>query len=217
MEYAIDVAQACRAAGVKSVAVTAGEICEEPRAEFYAHMDAANVDLKGFTERFYHEVCAATCSRCSTRSSISSITRRFGSRSRRCSSPAKTIPTPSSTPSANGSSRQLGPDVPVHFTAFHPDFRMLDKPRTPPETLTRARDIAIANGIRYAYTGNVHDRNGGTTWCHHCGQCLIERDWYTLGEWHVTPDGRCDKCGLQIPGHFDAGRALGDRGARPCG
>ncbi len=98
-------------------------------------------------------------------------------------------PTPRSTPRCKWIVEQLGPDVPLHFTAFHPDFRMLDKPPTPPATLTRARAIAIANGVRYAYTGNVHDRNGGSTWCPHCGQCLIERDWYVLGEWNVTPAG----------------------------
>jgi pyruvate formate lyase activating enzyme len=98
---------------------------------------------------------------------------------------------------------KLGPDVPVHFTAFHPDFRMLDKPHTPLETLSRARRIAQANGIRYAYTGNVRDSAGGSTWCHNCGQRLIERDWYVLGDWHVTSTGCCDKCGTLVPGLFE--------------
>ena len=96
----------------------------------------------------------------------------------------------------------LGPDAPWHFTAFHPDYKMLDKPPTPPATLTRARAIARAHGLRYVYTGNVHDREGGSTWCPGCGQRLIGRDWYELGEWHLKGN-RCDGCGMEIPGHFD--------------
>jgi pyruvate formate lyase activating enzyme len=106
----------------------------------------------------------------------------------------------------------LGPDVPMHFTAFHPDFRMLDKPRTPASTLTRARNIAMRNGIRYAYTGNVHDGDGGSTYCHQCGQCLIGRDWYVLSEWNLTDDGHCTRCGTPCPGRF-AGPP-GDWGAK---
>jgi pyruvate formate lyase activating enzyme len=93
--------------------------------------------------------------------------------------------------------------VPLHFTAFHPDFRMQDKPHTPPATLTRARQIARANGIHFSYTGNVHDGEGGSTWCPGCGQLLIERDWYVLGDWNLTPDGRCNDCGTAIPGLFE--------------
>jgi pyruvate formate lyase activating enzyme len=107
---------------------------------------------------------------------------------------------------------KLGPDVPLHFTAFHPDWKMLDKPRTPPATLTRARDRALANGLRFVYTGNVHDPQGGSTWCPGCGACLIERDWYQLGTWQLTDSGTCRKCGTQIPGVF-AG-APGNWGAR---
>jgi pyruvate formate lyase activating enzyme len=97
----------------------------------------------------------------------------------------------------------LGPDVPMHFTAFHPDFKLLDRPPTPPETLTRARRIATGNGIRYAYTGNVHDTDGASTQCHHCGQVLVERDWYELGAYHLTGDGRCSSCGTPCAGVFD--------------
>jgi pyruvate formate lyase activating enzyme len=97
----------------------------------------------------------------------------------------------------------LGPDVPVHFTAFHPDFKMLDIPHTPPETLTRAREIALRNGVRYAYTGNVHDTSGGSTYCHACGNLLIERDWYALGRYDLTDDGRCRACDTPLPGRFD--------------
>jgi pyruvate formate lyase activating enzyme len=99
--------------------------------------------------------------------------------------------------------QRLGPDVPIHFTAFHPDYKMLDTPPTPPETLTRARDIALANGIRHAYTGNVFDREGGSTHCPGCGERVIERDWYTLGEYRLTDDGCCLTCGTRLPGKFE--------------
>jgi pyruvate formate lyase activating enzyme len=95
---------------------------------------------------------------------------------------------------------KLGPDVPLHFTAFHPDFRMMDVPHTPPQTLTRARQIALRNGVRYAYTGNVHDGVGGSTYCHQCGRLLIGRDWYLLTAWNLTADGCCDQCGARLPG-----------------
>jgi len=107
---------------------------------------------------------------------------------------------------------QLGPDVPMHFTAFHPDWRMLDVPATSPATLTRARQIAMRNGVRYAYTGNVHDVNGGSTICHGCGQTLIARDWYVLGAWSLTDDGRCVGCGTPCAGVFDG--PPGDWGAK---
>ncbi len=212
MEYAIDVAQACRAVGVKTVAVTAGEICEEPRAEFYAHMDAANVDLKGFTERFYQDVCA---------SHLEPVldTLVYLKHHTNVWFEITTLLIPGENDSdaeldaeTKWIVEKLGPDVPIHFTAFHPDFRMLDKPHTPPETLTRARKIAQANGIRYAYTGNVHDNAGGSTWCHNCGQRLIERDWYVLGDWHVTPNRCCDQCGTPLPGVFE--RQPGNWGGR---
>ena len=97
----------------------------------------------------------------------------------------------------------LGPDVPIHFTAFHPDYKMTDKPYTPAETLTRARRIAVKNGIRYAYTGNVHDKRGGSTYCHGCGGILIGRDWYVLSDWKLTGDGKCKECGTACAGVFD--------------
>jgi pyruvate formate lyase activating enzyme len=212
MEYAIDVAQACRAVGIKSVAVTAGEMCEEPRAEFYSHMDAANVDLKGFTEEFYHEVCAAHLQPVLDLLVYLKHETHVWFEITTLLIPGENDSDAELDAETKWIVQHLGPDVPLHFTAFHPDFRMLDKPRTPPATLTRARTIARANGIRYAYTGNVHDGDGGSTWCPGCGKLLIERDWYVLGEWNLTPDGRCNACGTQIPGHFE--RRPGTWGAR---
>jgi len=203
-EYAIDVAEACRSRGIKTVAVTAGEVNAKPREEFYRGMDGANVDLKGFSERFYHEICAGHLQpvletleyiRHETETWLEITTLLI--------------------PGQNDSERELneltawvverlGPDVPVHFTGFHPDFRMLNVPRTPPETLQRAREIGIRNGLRYCYTGNVHDTDGQSTYCPQCSRVLIERDWYQLGEWNLNPGGICRFCGAVCAGRFDA-------------
>ncbi|HVW01135.1 MAG TPA: AmmeMemoRadiSam system radical SAM enzyme [Planctomycetaceae bacterium] len=211
-EYAIDVAQACRERGLRTVAVTAGEVCPEPRAEFYRHMDAANVDLKGFTERFYHEVTAGhlqpvleTLEYLKHETSVwFEITTLL--------IPGENDSDAELEEMTQWGVEHLGPDVPWHFTAFHPDYRMLDKPRTPPATLTRAREIAIRNGLRYAYTGNVHDGAGSSTYCHHCGEKLIGRDWYVLNEWNLTPEGACRFCGTRCAGVFEA--QPGDWGAK---
>jgi pyruvate formate lyase activating enzyme len=106
----------------------------------------------------------------------------------------------------------LGPDVPMHFTAFHPDWKMMEYPPTPPATLTRARKIALANGVRYAYTGNVHDEAGGTTYCHGCGEAIIGRNWYVMTDWNLTPDGNCASCGTACAGRFEG--PPGEWGAR---
>ncbi len=203
-EYAIDVAQACREKGIRSVAVTAGYVCPEPRAEFYRHMDAANVDLKAFSERFYHEVCAAHLEPV-----LDTLVYL------RHETDVWFEITTLLIPGENDSEEEieamtewvverLGPDVPMHFTAFHPDWKMMDKPPTPPATLTRAREIALRNGVRYAYTGNVHDEAGGSTYCPACGEILIGRDWYVLTDWKLTEDGSCRSCGAPCPGVLEA-------------
>ena len=202
MEYAIDVADACRARGIKAVAVTAGYICEEPRREFYRHMDAANVDLKGFTEEFYRKVCFGHLQPV--------LDTLVYLRSTDVWFEITTLLIPGENDSdaeIDAMTRwvcaNLGPDVPLHFTAFHPDFKMLDKPPTPPATLTRARGIGLGNGLRYIYTGNVHDESGGTTYCPCCRERLIGRDWYRLTRWSIE-DGACRKCGTKIPGVFES-------------
>ena len=204
MEYAIDVAQACREVAVKTVAVTAGYMCPEPRAEFYRWIDAANVDLKAFTERFYRKVCG---------SELAPVldTLRYLKRETSVWFEITTLLIPGENDSdaeldamTQWIASRLGCDVPLHFSAFHPDWKMGDHPPTPPATLTRARGIAMRNGLHYVYTGNVHDRSGGSTWCHGCGELLIERDWYELGRWGLTPDGCCASCGVKIPGVFAA-------------
>ena len=202
-EYAIDVAQACHEKGIKSVAVTAGYICEEPRKEFFAHMDAANVDLKAFTEDFYWKLTGGHLQPVlDTLEYIKKETNVW------------LEITNLLIPGHNDSEKEidemtqwvvehLGPDVPMHFTAFHPSWKMMDVPPTPVKTLTRARRIALRNGIRYAYTGNVHDESGESTYCHNCGALLIGRDWYVLSEWRLTPDGHCPDCGEPLAGVFE--------------
>ena len=204
MEYAIDVAQACHAVGIKTVAVTAGYVCDEPRREFYRYMDAANVDLKAFTERFYKQIAAGHL-----QPVLDTLT--YLKRETNVWFEITTLLIPGENDSekeleelTQWVAEHLGPDVPLHFSAFHPDFKMLDKPPTPPSTLAMARRIAMKNGIRYAYTGNVHDEEGGSTYCHQCGRKVIGRDWYVMTAWHLTHDGLCLYCGAPCAGVFEA-------------
>lgn len=204
MEYAVDVAAACRAVGVYSVAVTAGYIDPAPREAFFPAMDAANVDLKAFTERFYHKVCGGHLA--PVLETLEYIRRETDTWLEL---------TTLLIPGENDSDAELdemtawvvehlGPDVPMHFTAFHPDWKMRDVASTPLATLARARRIAMGNGVRYAYTGNAHDMEGGSTWCPGCAALLIERDWYRLGRWGLDARGACRQCGEVIPGRLDA-------------
>ena len=212
MEYAIDTAQACHERGIKSVAVTAGYICEEPRREFYRHMDAANVDLKAFTEGFYRNICAGHLQDVlDTLVYLKHATDVWFE--------ITTLLIPGENDSAAEIEQEcqwvvdhLGIDVPIHFTAFHPDWKMIDKPPTPASTLRRARRIAVEHGIRYAYVGNVHDPDGDSTYCHGCGETLIGRDWYELLSWNLTDDGRCGACGERCAGVFEG--PPGDWGAK---
>jgi len=202
-EYAVDVALACREVGVRSVAVTAGYVLPEPRNELFAVMDAANVDLKAFTETFYREMCAGHLE--PVLDTLRYLVQETG---------VWTEITTLLIPGANDSdaeldtmtrwiAEELGPDVPVHFSAFHPEWRMRDVPSTPPATLQRARHLAMSNGLRYVYTGNVYDPPGQSTWCHACGEKLIGRDGYTLETWKLTADATCPKCGTACAGVFE--------------
>jgi len=201
MEYAIDVADACRERGIATVAVTAGYMCPEPRAEFYRHLDAANVDLKGFTDDFYKHTCGAELGAVLDTLEYLATTDVWFE--------LTTLLIPGMNDSSDELDRMttwvvdhLGTDVPMHFTAFHPDYRMRDRQPTPKSTLTRARDIAMANGVRYAYTGNVHDPEGGTTRCAGCGVQVIARDRYRIGAYGLDDTGRCHACGTQMAGVF---------------
>ena len=203
LEYAVDVAVACRAENIKTVAVTAGEICPEPRVEFFRHMDAANVDLKGFTDRFYRQVCGGAL-----QPVLDTLVYLKQETDTWFEITNLIIPGENDTDGeldelSGWVMDHLGPDVPLHFTAFHPDWKMRQHRHTPPETLTRARGLALRNGLRYVYTGNVHDVDGGATVCHGCGTRLVVRDWYVLSDWELGADGRCLSCGTPCAGRFD--------------
>jgi pyruvate formate lyase activating enzyme len=205
MEYAIDIARACRTANLRTVAVTAGYMCDEARRDFYAHMDAANVDLKAFTDRFYRELCGGGLD--AVLETLVYLKKETGVW---LEITTLLIPGENDSPSelealTRWVRRELGPDVPLHFTAFHPDYNMRDRPPTPPQTLERARRIGIQSGLRYVYTGNVHDEQGGSTYCPGCGRRVIGRDWYEMTAWHLSEDGRCRFCGTRIAGVFDGG------------
>jgi pyruvate formate lyase activating enzyme len=213
LEYAQDVATACHEQGLLTVAVTAGYMCEEPRRDFYRAIDAANVDLKGFTEDFYRRICGGELGPVLD-------TLRYIRQETSTWLEITTLLIPEANDSdkeisalAAWVARALGPDVPLHFTAFHPDWKMLDRPATPPATLTRARRIARAEGLRFVYTGNVHDTDGGSTYCHGCGARTIERDWYQIGGYELDEHGRCHFCGVALPGRFGAPP---DIGVIPC-
>ena len=194
LEYAIDIAKACKELGIYSVAVTAGYICPEPRREFYAHMDAANVDLKAFTEEFYYELCGGHLG------DVLDTLKYLKNETEVWFELTNLV-----IPTKNDSDREfhemsewvmenLGPEIPLHFSAFHPDWKMRDLPPTPPETLLRARSIALEKGLRYVYVGNVHDKAASSTYCHSCGQILIGRDWYELSDWNLNELGQCNNC-----------------------
>ncbi len=201
-EYAMDTADACHAAGVKTVAVTAGYIHAEPRREFYAKMDAANVDLKGFTEAFYFRQTGAHLA--PVLDTLQSIVHETG-----CWLEITTLLIPGHN-DADDELRamtrwiagHLGRDVPLHFSAFHPDYKMTDVAATPPATLTRARRIAMDEVLRYVYTGNVHDVAGGSTRCPSCDAEVIRRDWYAIEGYALDDEGKCVACGTALPGRF---------------
>lgn len=212
MEYAIDTAKACHELGISAVAVTAGYICPEPRKEFYSYMDAANVDLKAFSERFYEKITGAHLSAVlDTLCYLKHETKVWFE-----ITTLLILDENDSSAEIDAMTQwimnNLGPDVPLHFTAFHPDWKMRDKPRTPPATLTRAREIGLNNGLHYVYTGNVHDEAGSSTYCWSCKRKVVGRDWYVIKEYHLTDTGLCIYCGAQCPGVFKG--PAGNWGAR---
>lgn len=202
-EYAIEVAEVCAEQGIKNIAVTAGYVCPEPRAEFYRYMDAVNVDLKAFTEDFYRKL---------TGSHLQQVleTLEYIKYETNVWLELTTLIIPGENDSEDEIQQMtqwviehLGADVPMHFSVFHPDWKMMDKLSTPPEIVQKARQIALDNGVHYAYVGNMHDKKGDSTWCHHCGALLIGRDWYQLSEWKLTAEGCCLKCGARCAGVFE--------------
>ncbi len=202
LEYAVEVARACHEIGVHTIAVTAGYIHAEARREFFEHMDAANVDLKGFSEDFYRKLCAGHLQPVLD-------TLEYLARETEVWTEITTLLIPGHNDDPDELARMcdwivehMGPDVPLHFTAFHPDWKMRDVPPTPSSTLRRAREIGLRAGLRFVYTGNVHDPEGGTTFCPACREALIVRDWYEITRYRLTDDGLCAACGERIAGRF---------------
>lgn len=203
-EYAIDVAHACHQLDIQSVAVSAGYVCPEPRREFYDVMDAANIDLKAFSETFYQKICGGQLQPVlETLEYIYHETRTWLE--------ITTLLIPGENDSdtelkalCNWVLNHLGPEVPLHFTAFHPDWKMRDHPPTPISTLRRARQLALDQGLLFVYTGNLPDPEGNTTWCPHCAHALIRRDGYTITSWNLSAEGTCRSCNYRLPGVFEA-------------
>jgi len=204
LEYAVDTADACHRQGIRSIAVTAGYIHPEARREFFAHMDAANIDLKGFTEDFYHNLCSGHL-----QPVLDTLV--YLKRETNVWFEITTLLIPGQNDSDDEIRsmcawllENLGPDVPLHFSAFHPDWKMRDVPDTPPATLRRARALAMEAGLHYVYTGNVHDPDGGTTYCPECKTAVIVRDWYEIPSYRLDAEGHCPNCHFAIPGRFEA-------------
>lgn len=211
IEYAIDVANACHEEDIRTVAVTAGYIQGKAREELYAHMDAANIDLKGFSESFYQHNCLATLEPVLD-------TLKYVKHETDTWLEVTTLIIPDENDSeaelqeqAEWLMENLGPDTPIHFTAFHPDYKMIDKSHTPAASLRKAYDIARRCGLQYVYVGNIHDATRSSTYCHHCGELLISRDWYQMGTFNLDVD-RCRFCDTPVSGVF-LETGLGDYGA----
>jgi len=203
LEYAVDTAIACREVGIKTVAVTAGYVSPGAREEFFSHMDAANIDLKGFSEDFYQKLCTGHL-----QDVLDTLIYLKHETDVWFELTTLLIPGQNDSPQeieemSRWVVQELGPDVPMHFTAFHPDWKMREIHHTPHETLLQARQIALNEGVRYAYIGNVHDLAAESTYCHGCGQRLIGRDWYVLSDWNLTDTGSCTRCGEPCGGVFD--------------
>ncbi len=201
-EYAMDCADACRERGIKAVAVTAGYIGPQARREFYAKMDAANVDLKAFTDAFYFKLCGAHLQPVLDTLVYLKHETEVWFEITTLLIPGRNDSDAELEAMCAWIERELGPDVPLHFTAFHPDYKLNDLPSTPAATLARARRIALDRGLNYVYTGNVHDPEGGTTRCPGCQTPVIVRDWYRILAYRLDDEGRCTACGTALPGRF---------------
>lgn len=202
MEYAIDTAKECQKLGIKAVAVTAGYVCPEARKEFFSYMDATNVDLKAFSEDFYKKLCSATL-----KDTLDTLIYLKNETNVWFEITALLIPDENdSDEELNAMTKwifkNLGANIPLHFSAFHPDYKMLDKDFTPLETLVRARNIAIKNGLNYVYTGNIPNVQTSSTYCTNCGKKIIERQYYRVSNWKLDQNHNCQTCGTKCPGIF---------------
>ena len=200
-EYVIDISKIAHEEDIKTVMVTAGYIDKEARKEIYKYIDAANVDLKGFTEKFFFK---------QTFSHLNDVldTLIWLKNETDIWFEITTLLIPDENDSLEEVKNEcdwvlknLGDSIPLHFTAFHPDFRMTDKEKTPAETLNRSRRIARSMGIKYCYVGNIHDTEGQTTYCPECKESLIKRDWHDVYS-NKIKEGKCFNCGTSIAGVF---------------
>jgi pyruvate formate lyase activating enzyme len=203
-EYAIDCAIAAHQRGIQTVAVSNGYMSPAARRDFYAHMDAVNIDLKAFTDDFYHKLSFAHLEPV-----LDTLT--WLHRETDVWLEITTLVIPGHNDSEDEIDRlvhwiagELGPDVPLHLTAFYPAYKMLDVPPTPRETLRRARQQGLAAGLHYVYTGNVFDYAGQATYCTGCKSAVIGRDGYIITDWSLDEDGRCQRCETPLPGRFTA-------------
>jgi pyruvate formate lyase activating enzyme len=202
-EYVIDICRAAKGYGLKTVMVTNGYITYEAFHDIYDHVDAANVDLKAFTEGFYGKITLTHLEPVlKTLEWLKNETNVWFELTNLM------IPTLNDDPAetqklADWVLQHLGPDVPLHFTAFHPDFKLRDKPATPPETLHRAREIALKAGLNFVYEGNIYSE-AGNTYCPGCGEVLIRRSWHDVLD-NRMKSGSCPKCGVRIPGVWGTG------------
>ncbi|MGD9638117.1 MAG: AmmeMemoRadiSam system radical SAM enzyme [Alphaproteobacteria bacterium] len=202
LEYALDIAKECCKLGIKNVAVSAGFAEKQAREDFFSKMDAANVDLKAFSDKFYHKFCAA---------SLNPVleTLVYIAKETKCHLEITTLLIPNQNDSdeeidamTNWIIKNLGKNIPLHFTAYHPAHRFLKEAPTSLETLVKARDIALKNGLYYVYTGNIRSKEYSSTFCHNCGALLIERDGYNIEKINLDADAKCLKCKTRLHGIF---------------
>lgn len=202
-EYAVDTAIACHQLGIKTIAVTAGYISGQARPGFFEHIDAANVDLKGFSESFYHDLCGG---------SLQPVldTLEYLVNKTKVWTEITTLLIPGENDSleeidaiTRWIANKLGTHIPLHFSAFHPDYRLTQRPATSHSSLKQAWNIARKNGIKHVYLGNVQDNAHSATYCSNCGKLLISRIGYTLDQWHLNAEGHCKYCDCVIPGVFE--------------
>lgn len=215
LEYAVDIAAECRARGVRNVAVTAGYLSQAARPEFFGAMDAANIDLKGFTDRFYRKLTGAEI-----RPVLDSIV--YAVHETACLVELTTLLIPGENDSdaevrdlAAWVLAECGPDVPLHFTAFTPHYRMMDTPKTSLNSVLRAREIAREVGLHHVYVGNVNHEAAQSSYCSGCGVRVIGRNWHELSQWHLDGQGGCLKCGTKLPGRLDGPPGTWGRKRRP--
>jgi len=203
-EYAVDTSIACHESGVKTVAVTAGYINDSALEGFFQHVDAVNVDLKGFSESFYHELCSGALQPVLN-------TLEYLVQETKVWTEITTLLIPGENDSekeldamTSWIAERLGPDVPLHFSAFHPDHKLRNHPPTTHHALLKAKNIALKNGLHFVYLGNVHDPENASTCCPHCGAIIIGRVGYTVNAWHLDKNGCCVSCGQSLPGVFES-------------